>query len=132
MLQGIIPGLRLERRKREPKSLVIPFHHPGEPTEGIEPPTGCLQNNYSTTELRRHLHIILSSPIPVNIISCSLTLWTIIERSVRPILSMPRRQFPRLLGFDFDSFAGLPHIVVEVVHTHTIYRLRVDTIPYRY
>ena len=127
-----IPGLRLERRKREPKSLVIPFHHPGEPTEGIEPPTGCLQNNYSTTELRRHLHIILFSPLPVNIIPCTFTFWATIERSIGSILPMPRRQFPRLLGFDFDYVAAWPHIVVEVVHIHTIYRLRVDTIPCRY
>lgn len=26
-----------------------------EPVEGIEPPTGCLQNNYSTTELHRQI-----------------------------------------------------------------------------
>ncbi len=78
------------------------------------------------------LHIILSSPLSVNVVTSTLTLWAIIERSVRPILLVSRRQFPRLLDFDFDYIAAWPHIVVEVVHTHTIYRLRVDTIPYRY
>jgi hypothetical protein len=48
------------------------------------------------------------------------------------ILPMTRRQFPRLLGFDFDYVASWTHIVVEVVHIHTIVHLRVDTIPYRY
>lgn len=48
-----VPGLGFEPRQREPKSLVLPLHYPGEPIEGFEPPTGCLQNNYSTTELYR-------------------------------------------------------------------------------
>jgi hypothetical protein len=55
--RAIIPGLGFEPRQREPKSLVLPLHYPGEPTEGIEPPTGCLQNSYSATELRRHCKV---------------------------------------------------------------------------
>lgn len=41
VLQGIklIPGLGFEPRQREPKSLVLPLHYPGEPLIGVEPIT---------------------------------------------------------------------------------------------
>lgn len=45
--EALVPGLRLERRNADPKSAVIPFHHPGEPLIRIERITYALQKRCS-------------------------------------------------------------------------------------
>jgi hypothetical protein len=54
-----------------------------------------------------------------------LTLGPIVHNRI-PLLPVTRRQFPPLLGFDFDTvvLAARPHIVVVVEGNHTIVRFR--------
>lgn len=83
-----LPGLGFEPRQREPKSLVLPLHYPGET-----------------------LHIILSTPLFVNSVAGTQPLGLgIVGSTARQMVVVPRRGFPRLAGIEFDSlvlaFAG--------------------------
>ena len=71
--------------------------------------------------------MILASPTLLGRTS-TLTLGTIIEQRVAPILPMPSTQLPRLFHLDFDYVvvATGSHIVVVVEGNHAIVQFRVD------
>ena len=125
--QPPIPGLRFERRIKDPKSSVIPFHHPGSRQRDLNP----RQVVYKTTTLPLsyvgRLHIILLTPSSVNISAGTLSLGTMIHKRIA-VFPVTRRHFPRLLDLDLD-LAVLPartHIVVVLERNHTIVHFRVS------